>query len=160
MLKNAASPVRILFVCMGNICRSPTAEAVMRKLIKEQGLDEKISVDSAGTIGYHAGNPSDPRSRQAGERRGYVFDHLARAVTQRDFHTFDYILAMDEENMQDLQRMQPSGSKAELSLFLSHCRTARCREVPDPYYGGPNGFEDVLDLVEQGCAALLDKVVL
>ena len=131
----------------------------MRKLIAERGLDDKVFIDSAGTIGYHAGNPSDNRSREAGERRGYVFDHRARQVTPGDFHVFDYILAMDAENLQDLKRIQPSGSTAELSLFLSHCTTARCREVPDPYYGGQRGFEHVLDLVEQGCEALLERIV-
>jgi len=150
--------VRILFVCMGNICRSPTAESVMRHLVEKHGLQDRILIDSAGTIGYHSGNPSDARTREAGERRGYVFEHRARQVTRSDFSEFDYIVAMDEENLEDLQRLAPRNSKSKVSLLLEHCTDAGCREVPDPYYGGPQDFENVLDLVEKGCEALLARV--
>ncbi len=160
MMKASGSPqVRVLFVCMGNICRSPTAHAVMRKLLLSRNLEQVMAIDSAGTINYHEGRTSDQRSREVGEKRGYVFDHLARAVTVEDFGSFDYIVAMDNENLGDLQRMAPLGAKAKLSLLMSHCDSPSCREVPDPYYGGPLGFEKVLDLVETGCEALLGRIV-
>lgn len=144
---------------MGNICRSPAAEAVMRKMLNDRGLTDRVSVDSAGTLGYHAGSPSDSRMSQTGTRRGYSFTHLARQVRREDFFDFDYILAMDRENLEDLQRFKPSqGGRAEVSLLLDHCRDLGTCEVPDPYYGGAAGFELVMDLVEAGCAAFLDKL--
>lgn len=131
----------------------------MKKLVADAGLQDKIYVDSAGTHGYHIGNPSDPRSRQAGERRGYVFDHFARKLHPRDFNEFDYILAADEDNMAEIQSVAPrSEHRAKASLILSHCADAECSEVPDPYYGGPMGFEHVLDLLEHACADLLAKI--
>jgi protein-tyrosine phosphatase len=152
-------PVRVLFVCMGNICRSPTAEAVMKKLVSDAGLSDRIYVDSAGTHGYHVGDRSDPRTREAGERRGYVFDHFARKLDRTDFDEFDYILAADEQNLDEIRRITPRGPhRAKVSLLLSHCRSAGCTEVPDPYYGGAHGFERVLDLVEMACADLLAKI--
>jgi protein-tyrosine phosphatase len=144
---------------MGNICRSPTAEAVMKKLVTDAGLADKIHVDSAGTHSYHVGHRSDPRSRQAGERRGYVFDHFARKLHRTDFDEFDYILAADEQNLEEIKHITPRGPhRAQVSLLLSHCHRAGCTEVPDPYYGGPQGFERVLDLVEMACADLLDEI--
>lgn len=131
----------------------------MKKLVANAGLHDKIYIDSAGTHGYHIGNPSDPRSRQAGERRGYVFDHFARKIHSRDFDEFDYILAADEDNLAEIQRIAPHGNRrARVSLILGHCTSAECREVPDPYYGGPRGFEHVLDLLERACADLLQKI--
>jgi len=151
--------VRVLFVCMGNICRSPTAEAVMRKMISEQGLDKTILIDSAGTIGYHQGCASDARAIAHGTKRGYVFEHKARRVVSSDFHDFDYIVAMDHENVAELQRMAPKNNgRSRISLLMSHCKDAKVDEVPDPYYGGADGFEQVLNLVECGCSALLDKI--
>ena len=160
-MSNRSEPVKVLFVCMGNICRSPAAEAVMRHLIGQKQLDGVIEIDSAGTIGYHAGNPSDARMREAGTRRGYLFEHRARQVRRQDFLEFDYIVAMDRDNMEDLERYKPSGhnGRAEVSLLLEHCIIDGTCEVPDPYYGGPEGFELVLDLVEKGCAALLESIV-
>ena len=132
----------------------------MRKLVVDRNLDSRIEIDSAGTIGYHAGSPSDPRMRAAGTRRGYRFDHLARQVRREDFQRFDYILAMDQDNLESLERIWPSGPhRAELSLFLSHCPDLGVSEVPDPYYGGAEGFERVMDLVETGCRALLDRII-
>lgn len=158
MSQSFFQPVRVLFVCMGNICRSPTAEAVMKQLVRDAELADKIYVESAGTHGYHIGNPPDARSREAGERRGYIFDSFARKVSRSDFEEFDYILAMDEENLAGLRSIAPRQGRAEVSLLLSHCASADCTEVPDPYYGGSRGFERVLDLVEAACADLLEKI--
>ncbi len=153
-------PLRVLFVCMGNICRSPAAEAVMRKLTAGRGLAARVEIDSAGTLDCHAGNPSDPRMSAAGVRRGYVFDHLARQVRREDFLRFDYVVAMDRDNLRNLEAFRPAGAtRAEVSLLLDHCKAAGACEVPDPYYGGPSGFEQVMDLVEKGCQALLDRIV-
>lgn len=159
---NGAHPavIRILFVCMGNICRSPAAESVMRHLLDKQNLQNAIEIDSAGTLGYHAGNRSDPRIRSAGERRGYQFVHRARQVTSDDFARFDYIVAMDHQNVADLQFLMPENNgRARVSLLMSHCTEGGECEVPDPYYGGSEGFEDVLNLVEKGCAALLNRIL-
>ena len=134
----------ILFVCLGNICRSPTAEAVFRARAKNLGLDQIIEIDSAGTGAWHAGEPPDPRSRAEGERRGYSFEgQSARKVRQTDFMEFDYILAMDSSNLQDLLAIVPGNMAAQLSLFLPDGR-----DVPDPYYGGADGFRNVVDLIE------------
>jgi protein-tyrosine phosphatase len=130
-------------VCLGNICRSPTAEAVLRAKLKAAGLGEHVVVDSAGTGSWHIGNAPDPRSQRHAATRGYDLSALrGRQVTELDFHRFDFILAMDKDNLADLQRLAPDGAhRAELRLFSSV-------EVPDPYTGGAPGFEQVLDLVE------------
>lgn len=154
-------PVAVLFVCMGNICRSPAAQGVMEHLIRSRGLEGRVVADSAGTIGYHAGNRPDARMRIAAARRGFALDHQARRVRAEDFQRFDYILAMDGENLEGLRELaagQPDAC-ARVSLLLEHLPGATPREVPDPYYGGPDGFELVLDLAEKGCAALLDEIV-
>lgn len=131
----------VLFVCLGNICRSPTAEAVFRA----RAGDADIKIDSAGTGAWHAGSPPDPRSRAAGERRGYSFaGQVARKVRVQDFHEFDIILAMDASNLSDLKSIQPKDGSAHLSLFLPNGS-----DVPDPYYGGPDGFARVVDLIEE-----------
>ncbi|MEI8655756.1 low molecular weight protein-tyrosine-phosphatase [Vibrio sp. Hal054] len=144
---------KILVVCMGNICRSPTGEAVLRSKAEQLGVD--IEVDSAGTIGYHQGALPDKRARAAGERRGYSFSGmLARKVTKRDFEDFDYILAADHENLEDLMLMCPKQLQYKLSLFLSHGES-NYEEIPDPYYGGDQGFELVLDLVEEASEQFL-----
>ena len=131
----------VLFVCLGNICRSPTAEAVFRA----RAGDADIRIDSAGTGAWHAGSPPDPRSRAEGERRGYSFaGQAARKVRVQDFHEFDIILAMDASNLSDLKSIQPKDGSAHLSLFLPDGF-----DVPDPYYGGPDGFARVVDLIEE-----------
>nr|WP_086940779.1 low molecular weight protein-tyrosine-phosphatase [Thaumasiovibrio occultus] len=149
--------MKILVVCMGNICRSPTAEAVFRHKVKERGLD--MEIDSAGTLAYHQGETPDRRSRAAGERRGYDFRHIyARAVTEHDFEDFDLILAADKDNLTDLQRRCPTHLHGKLALMLSVLdNTEQHQEVPDPYYGGDKGFELVLDLIEAAAEAWLDK---
>ncbi len=130
----------VLFVCLGNICRSPTAEAVFRARAGGSG----ILIDSAGTGAWHAGQGPDPRSRAEGERRGYSFaGQAARKVRVQDFYDFDFILAMDASNLSDLREIQPEDGTARLSLFLPYGA-----DVPDPYYGGPDGFADVVDLIE------------
>jgi len=130
----------VLFVCLGNICRSPTAEAVFRA----RAGHADIKIDSAGTGAWHAGTPPDPRSRAEGERRGYSFvGQAARKVTVEDFYDFDFILAMDASNLSDLKNVQPKNGTAHLSLFLPDGS-----DVPDPYYGGPDGFSRVVDLIE------------
>lgn len=151
--------VRILFVCLGNICRSPTAEAVFRAVAARDAPELAIEVDSAGTAGYHIGEPPDLRMRQAASRRGYDMSPLrARIVEPRDFEEFDLILAMDRENLSVLHHRAPAHTRDRLRLFLEFVPDAAVTEVPDPYYGGPNGFEEVLDLVEEATRGLLQHL--
>ncbi|GAL20075.1 low molecular weight protein tyrosine phosphatase [Vibrio maritimus] len=145
----------ILVVCMGNICRSPTGEAVLRARAEQAGLD--VEIDSAGTIGYHQGNPPDSRAKKAGEARGYSFAGIrARQVTDDDFEDFDMILAADKDNLADLKERCPRHLQYKLSLFLSH-GSSSYKEIPDPYYGGDQGFELVLDLIEDASDSVLAK---
>lgn len=147
--------MRVLFVCLGNICRSPTAEAVMRQRLQQAGLAERIEVDSAGTGDWHVGKAPDSRTQQAASRRGYDLSSLrGRQVSVDDFARFDLILAMDGVNLRDLQRMRPAQARGELDLYLRRFELAE-DDVPDPYYGGSEGFEHVLDLLEQASDALL-----
>jgi protein-tyrosine phosphatase len=149
----------VLFVCLGNICRSPTAEGVFRKLVADAGLIDRLHIDSAGTAGYHQGAPPDARAMEAANRRGFELNGLrARRVEAGDFERFDLILAMDRENLADLWRAAPDGARAELRLLLEFSAAAGDPDVPDPYYGGRNGFEQVLDLVSEACAGLLEDV--
>jgi low molecular weight protein-tyrosine phosphatase len=148
--------VKILFVCLGNICRSPTAEGVLRVLAAREAPELVIEVDSAGTAGYHVGQPPDPRTREAAARRGYDLGALrARVVEPQDFERFDLILAMDHDNLEVLRRRAPHHAHERLRLFLEFAPEGVVDEVPDPYYGGPNGFEEVLDLVEAATRGLL-----
>lgn len=148
---------RVLFVCMGNICRSPTAEGVTRTLAQQQGLADRFEFDSAGTHGYHVGNPPDERTRKAARQRGFDLAALrARQVSEFDFVRFDHILAMDRENLHLLRKACPEEHRGKLRLFLELADVPE-DEVPDPYYGGPEGFERVLDLVEAGAQALLKR---
>jgi protein-tyrosine phosphatase len=151
---------RVLFVCMGNICRSPTAEGVFRHLVEKQGLAAKILIDSAGTHNYHIGDAPDARSQAAAARRGYDLSGLrARQVLRDDFRTFDYVLAMDEANLRLLQQQCPDDCRERLKLFLEFADDDALREVPDPYYGGAQGFEQVLDLVENAGRGLLREII-
>ncbi|HEX5364753.1 MAG TPA: low molecular weight protein-tyrosine-phosphatase [Gallionella sp.] len=148
--------IAVLFVCMGNICRSPTAEAVFRQYVENAGLSEKIEIDSAGTHDYHIGAPPDLRTQQAAQQRGYDMSNLrGRQVEAGDFDRFDYVLAMDQANLAILQRLAGQG---EPELFLDYARHHAEREVPDPYYGGADGFERVLDMVEDAAEGLLQHI--
>jgi len=148
----------ILFVCMGNICRSPTAEAVFRQKAKEKGLALKI--DSAGTIGSHAREKPDHRAMKVGQANGYSFDGIkARKVTEKDFEKFDILLAMDEKNVADLKKIAPIEHVNKIQLFLDFGSKFDEREVPDPYYGGAQGFKYVLQLVEDASDGLLERLV-
>lgn len=148
--------IRVLFICMGNICRSPTAEAVFRARVEEAGLAQRILIDSAGTHDYHIGVPPDPRTQLAARQRGYDMSALrGRQVEAEDFHRFDYVLAMDENNLAILQRLRPCEARSHLGLFLEFAEQHDEREVPDPYYGGADGFERVLDMVEDASGGLL-----
>lgn len=148
---------KVLLVCMGNICRSPTAEGVLRALVERAGLADRVEIDSAGTHGYHVGNPPDPRSLKAAARRGYDLSPLrARRVAEFDFVRFDHILAMDRENLSLLQQACPPTHRYKLGLFLQYSANFDDDEVPDPYYGGPQGFERVLDLVEDASTGVID----
>lgn len=152
--------VSVLFVCMGNICRSPTAEGVFRRMVEEAGLAGKILVDSAGTHDYHIGVAPDKRTQAAAAQRGYDLSNLrGRQVGRADFTQFDYILAMDAENLANLHRLRPPPYEGRVGLFLEYARNCTLREVPDPYYGGAQGFAHVLDLVEDGAAGLLEEIV-
>ncbi len=149
--------VKVLFVCMGNICRSPTAQGVFERLVEQTGLIQQIEIDSAGTHAYHLGHAPDPRSQAAAMRRGIdLSPQRARRVTEVDFERFDYILAMDRDNLQHMQADCPPQHSHKLSLFLDFAPPElQSKDVPDPYYGGPSGFEQVLDLVETGAEGLL-----
>ena len=187
----AAGKKRLLFVCMGNICRSPTAEKVMRRLLADRGLEDRLEVASASTTRYHAGDPPDPRMRRAAGRRSYQLDGQARQVMPEDFARYDLILAMDRENLDDLaelaaarvdgggrpardagggSRREDAGSprrtdgtgsapRAELRLFGDFLPPGSPRDVPDPYYGGERGFEDVLDLIERACPKIIEHLL-
>ncbi len=151
--------IQILLVCMGNICRSPMAEGVLRQRLIEAGLAHQISVDSAGTHGYHVGEPPDRRAQEAAAARGYDLSPLiARQVGIQDFHDFDLVLAMDRDNLSHLERLCPPQHRHRLRLFLSFSRRYNGQEVPDPYYGGRDGFERVLDMVEDAADGLLDHL--
>lgn len=153
-----AVAMKVLFVCLGNICRSPTAEAVFRHVLAHEGADLRVVVDSAGTHGYHIGEPPDPRTQAAAARRGIDMSGLrARQVHADDFEEFDLILAMDRENLAELKRRSPARLHDRVQLFLEYTALTE-REVPDPYYGGEAGFEQVLDLVEQASRGLLDDL--
>lgn len=153
------TPIRVLFVCLGNICRSPTAHGLFLQQLDEAGLADRVEVDSAGTGHWHIGKAPDTRATEAAEARGVDLAGLrARQVSAEDFLTFDYVLAMDHSNLRDLQAMAPGGNKAHLGLFLEFARDSDTEEVPDPYYGGDQGFEQVLDLVQDASRGLLQHL--
>jgi protein-tyrosine phosphatase len=151
--------IKVLFVCMGNICRSPTAEGVFTKLIGEKRLASQFSVDSAGTHAYHVGNPPDARAQQAALKRGVELRHLrARKIHSSDFEHFDYLLVMDDENYSILSQDCPDEHKDKLKYFLDYAPHLGVREVPDPYYGEKLGFERVLDMVEDASLGFLETL--
>ncbi|XP_071724117.1 uncharacterized protein [Rutidosis leptorrhynchoides] len=163
-----SKPFSVLFVCLGNICRSPAAEGVFKDLVKKRGLDSNFIIDSAGTINYHEGNLSDPRMREASKKRGIEITSRSRPIRPSDFVEFDLILAMDNQNREDIleafNRWRfrdpiPEDAHKKVRLMCSYCKKHDETEVPDPYYGGPQGFEKVLDLLEDGCESLLDSII-
>lgn len=150
---------KMLFVCLGNICRSPTADGIFNHIVVREKMDQKIMIDSAGTGDWHVGKAPDSRTVAAASQRGYDLSVLrARQVTARDFEKFDYVLAMDKSNLLDLQRIKPTTYTGHLGLFLDFGTRGDYREVPDPYYGGHDGFELVLDLVEDAAQGLLNHI--
>ena len=153
-------PVSLLFVCLGNICRSPTAEGVMRELLRAEGLQGQILLDSAGTGAWHVGNPPDPRATAAARARGILLEGAARQVRAQDFEDFDLLLAMDHRNVRDLHQLAPDAEASARIRLLREFDPACDGEldVPDPYHGGPRGFEDVLDLVQAACLGVLAQV--
>lgn len=153
------SKVSVLFVCLGNICRSPTAHAVFRKMVNDQGLSEQIEVDSAGTAAYHVGKHPDVRSMETARNRGIeMLDLRARKVDFGDFYQFDYVLAMDHENYHNLVDLALPEHHEKIQMFLDYCQEFDEQEVPDPYYGGAQGFEHVFDLVESASAGLIEHI--
>lgn len=154
--RSAETPRRVLFVCLGNICRSPTAEGVLRHLAAKQAPELALEVDSAGTADYHIGAPPDPRSQRAALRRAIDIGGLrARQVSAEDFNRFDLILAMDGENLRELQALRPRNSRAAVKLFLDYAPELKMRDVPDPYYRDAAAFEEVLDLTTAASRGLL-----
>lgn len=157
--KEGGALVNVLFVCLGNICRSPTAEGVFRELVRREGLDGVIATDSAGTSGWHIGAPPDDRAQAAARRRGVDLSDLrGRQTRAQDFMDFDYLLAMDRRNHAALAQMAPKGREGRLHLFLAFAPELGLTEVPDPYYGDGNGFETVLDMIEAASQGLLDHI--
>ncbi|MCA9105066.1 MAG: low molecular weight protein-tyrosine-phosphatase [Pirellulaceae bacterium] len=155
---DAPAARRVLFVCMGNICRSPAGEGVFRALVEREGLSHLIDIDSAGTIGYHSGKPADARMRQAASTRGYDLTSISRQVRAWDLDEFDLVIAMDRDNLADLQSLSPS-PKAHVCLLSDFLEPRWPRDVPDPYYGGEPGFHEVLDMIEAACPAILARLV-
>ena len=147
--------IRVCFVCLGNICRSPQAEGIFRNLVRQAGREHEFLIDSAGTGGWHAGELSDARTRSTSARRGVVLDHRAQQFTHLDFARFDHVLAMDRNNLRDLQAIAPDERAREKIRLLRDHDPAGSGDVPDPYYGGANGFDHVFDLCEAACRGLL-----
>ncbi len=155
----ATTPVKVLFVCMGNICRSPTVEAVFRSQVERSQLSQHIHIDSAGTHDYHIGDPPDLRAQRAAKLRGYDMSTLrGRQVEAADFERFDYVLAMDYANLSILKSLCPPEKLSRVGLFLEYAQKHEDREVPDPYYGGEAGFESVLDMAEDAAAGLVAHI--
>jgi protein-tyrosine phosphatase len=155
----AANPVRVLMVCTGNICRSPTAHGVLEKMVADAGLQHRVQVDSAGTHGYHVGEAPDARSQQHARRRGYdLSGQRARQLTKQDFDAFDLVLVMDSANETAARRLASPAQQERLHRLTDYCQRFGDQEVPDPYYGGERGFEHVLDLIEDACQNLLQTI--
>ncbi len=152
-------PTSLLFVCLGNICRSPAAEGVFLHLIGLQGLEDAFSVDSAGTGDWHVGRPADERMRSAAARRGIALPSRARQITRSDLSRFDHVLTMDRQNLKAVRSLAGGGEgTAEIGPLTQYCRRHSIEEVPDPYYGGEEGFDRVLDLLEDACGGLLETL--
>jgi protein-tyrosine phosphatase len=154
-----SSKLKVLFVCLGNICRSPLGEGVFRHLVNEAGLADRFDIDSAGTSAYHIGDPPDPRTQSVAQARGVRLTGAARQIRLHDFQDFDYVLVMDGQNMRNVRKLLDDSATAEVKFLREFDPEARGDlDVPDPYYGGPRGFEDVHDMVHRSCAALLAHI--
>ena len=153
------SQTSILFVCLGNICRSPMAEAVFLQIVEHEGTADRFEIDSAGLLDYHQGELADSRMRVHASQRGYTLTHRSRPVTRADFDRFDLIICMDDQNMQGLKQLTALPQhRAKIRLMTDYCRKIKASHVPDPYYGGDKGFEHVIDLLEDGCEGLFEEV--
>lgn len=154
-----ADTVQVLFVCLGNICRSPTAHGVFQEVVKRAGLEERVLIDSCGTGNWHVGSPPDARAVEAAARRGFDLTELrARQICAGDLDVYDYVLVMDRQNLADVRDIWRQNGGTEPELFLGYGRTGLTDEVPDPYYGGERGFEDVLNLIEDASEGLLEMI--
>jgi len=150
---------RVLFVCLGNICRSPAAEIIFRKMVDDAGRTEDFEIDSAGTIGHHQGSPPDQRMSAALERKGFAISGRARRIRAEDLEHFDLVVTMDESNLTDVRGLDQSGQfREKIRPLVSFCRTHDDLRVPDPYYGGQRGFDHVIDLLSDGCAGILEEL--
>lgn len=149
-------PYQILFVCLGNICRSPAAEIIFRHQVTAEGRSDEFTIDSAGTIGFHAGSPPDPRMSEALGRQGFTVSGRSRQIVARDLETFDLIVTMDESNLDDVRELDPDGAfHPKIRPFVTFCRDHDDARVPDPYYGGQRGFDHVIELLKDGCRGIL-----
>lgn len=153
-------PHRVLFVCLGNICRSPAAEIIFRKLVADEGLEAEFEIDSAGTISHHEGSPPDSRMAESLERKGYTISGNARPIQAEDLKHFALVVTMDEANLRDVKSLDPMGDfHSKIRPFMSFCRNHDDLRVPDPYYGGQRGFDHVIRLLEDGCSGILESLV-
>ena len=150
--------IKVLFVCLGNICRSPAAEGVFKHIVSINGLEGRIHVDSAGTGGWHVGEMADTRMRTAAAKRGFKLNSIGRQITKGDFKNFHYIIAMDENNYADCLALRPANVVAQINRMKDYIHSHSISGIPDPYYGGEQGFEEVLDLLEEGCLNLLNEI--
>ena len=158
-MPSTRKPYRVLFVCLGNICRSPAAEIIFRKLVDDAGRADDFQIDSAGTIGHHQGAPPDPRMSDALERNGFTVQGRSRKIEAADLENFDLIVTMDESNLTDVRRLDPTGRlHPKIRPLVSFCRTHDDLRVPDPYYGGQRGFDHVISLLGDGCGGILEEL--
>jgi protein-tyrosine phosphatase len=151
--------ISVLFVCTGNICRSPTAEGVFRKLVQHAELEEKILIESAGTISFHTGEAPDPRTQESARKRGIDLSNLrARQINAQDFDTVDILIGLDKSHLEAMRELAPENCKAQIRLLMDYAPQSDIKDVPDPYYGGPGGFEEVLDMIEIAATNFLQKI--
>jgi len=151
--------ISVLFVCTGNICRSPTAEGVFRKLVLQAELKERILIESAGTISFHTGEAPDPRAQESAKKRGIDLSNLrARQINAQDFDTVDFLITLDRSHLEAMQEQAPEDCTAKIRLLMDYAAQSDIEDVPDPYYGGPGGFEEVLDMIEVAATGLLQEI--